>query len=233
MTLTEQLAFHFEDDEIWKPVVGYEGLYEVSNRGQVRSLDRQVSNGRSFYTKNGRILKLSKTTTGYWKIELRKDGFTKSFKVHRLVAIAFIPKILGKPLINHIDGNPLNNNLENLEWCNQSENMKHAAEMQLIPNNFNLYKEEIVKEYKVGILNIAQLSRKYGCSDKTIREYFKSNNIKIRGVSEVQDKYRINKMVLIQDFENGMRNVDIAKKHKTNPHLIGVYKHKYKKGELL
>lgn len=61
MTLTEQLAFHFEDDEIWKPVVGYEGLYEVSTRGRVRSLDRRVFNGVGYYIMPGRILKQSNT----------------------------------------------------------------------------------------------------------------------------------------------------------------------------
>lgn len=219
--------------EDWCPVVGYEGLYEVSNLGRVRSLDRKVWNGRCFYTKKGRILIQTKTTTGYWKIDFKKDGIKKSYKVHRLVAFAFIPKVEGKNIINHIDGNPLNNKVSNLEWCTQSENMKHAHEAQLVPNNFNLYKESIIKEYTNGTMNIKQLARKYGCSDKTIREYFKANNIRIRGISEAQDKYHIDKTELIKDFENGLRNVDIARKHNINRNLVGVYKHKYKKGELL
>src|SRR5690625_7858572 len=125
--------------ENWKPVVGYEGIYEVSSLGRVRSKDRKVWNGRVYYDKKGRILKQSKTTTGYWKVELYKNRKKKSKKVHRLVAKSFIPRVKGKELINHKDGDPLNNKVSNLEWCNQSENMKHAYEIGLIPSNFIKY----------------------------------------------------------------------------------------------
>src|SRR5690625_5266754 len=101
--------------EVWKSVVGYEGLYEVSNRGEIRSKDRQVWNGNVYYEKKGRILKKTKTTTGYWKVELYKNKKRKSKRVHRLVAKAFIPREKGKELINHLDGNPLNNKVNNLE----------------------------------------------------------------------------------------------------------------------
>jgi len=82
--------------ENWKPVVGYEGIYEVSSLGRVRSKDRKVWNGRVYYDKKGRILKQSKTTTGYWKVELYKNRKKKSKKVHRLVAKSFIPRVKGK-----------------------------------------------------------------------------------------------------------------------------------------
>src|SRR5690625_5079628 len=114
--------------EVWKPIEGYEGLYQVSNFGRVKSNDRKVWNGRGYYNKSGRILKNSLTTTGYWKVELYKNGERKSWRVHRLVAKAFIPRVRGKNMINHKDGDPLNNHVSNLEWCNQSENMKHAYE---------------------------------------------------------------------------------------------------------
>lgn len=219
--------------ENWKPVVGYESFYEVSDRGRVRSKDRQVWNGRGFYNKKGRILKQSKTTTGYWKVELSKDGEKKSKKVHRLVAESFIPLSKGKPLINHKDGNPLNNKVENLEWCNQSENMKHAYETGLIPSNFIKYKEQIKEEYKTNKNStINGLSRKYQCSIKSIRELLDSEGIRIRNISESQDVYKIDRQKMVIYFKEGLSNKEIANKFSTNSTLIATYRYKHKKGEL-
>lgn len=219
--------------EIWKDVVGYEGLYQVSNYGKVRSLDREVFNGSGYYTKKGRILKKTKTTTGYWKVELYKSGKRKSKKVHRLVAKTFITRIDGKDLINHKDGNPLNNFVNNLEWCNQSENMNHAYETGLRYSNFTKFKKEITKEYlKNKGTNVKQLARKYKCSDASIRKHFKKNGIEIRGISQAQDKYKINRQKMITYFEEGLSNKEISDKFNANTNLISAYRHKHKKGEL-
>ncbi|WP_242063103.1 NUMOD4 motif-containing HNH endonuclease [Staphylococcus pseudintermedius] len=119
--------------EIWKDVVGYEGLYEVSNKGGVRTHKFKTT-----YTKKWRkaletTLFKKKTPNGRdVRVALWKDGKPKDFLVHRLVAFAFIPMIEGKNCINHIDGNPKNNNVDNLEWCNHSENNRHAFENGLI-----------------------------------------------------------------------------------------------------
>lgn len=219
-------------EEVWKPVAGYESFYEVSNTGKVRSFDRQVWNGKAYYNKKGRELTLTKTSTGYWKIDLTKDKTKKSYKVHRLVAAAFIPIVEGKTLINHIDGDPLNNNVANLEWCTQSENMKHAAEMQLIPNNFNLHIDEIIDDYLTNHKTFRELSEKYQCSATSIIKLFKERGIKTRNISEAKNKYKIDKQELINDFKAGKRNVDLAKKYRTSSVLIGTYKYKWKKGEL-
>lgn len=114
-------------DIIWKPVVGYEGLYEVSNTGIVRGLERFGNRNHTFQKE----LKPSKNKR-YEEVKLYKDGGKRTFKVHRLVAMAFVPNVENKPQINHIDGNKNNNNAENLEWCTQSENNRHA-----IDNNLN------------------------------------------------------------------------------------------------
>ncbi len=107
--------------EKWKPIKEYEGQYEVSNLGNVRSLRRKATNGKGFQKKKNRLLKPN-INKGYATVTLCKDGKPKVFLVHRLVAIAFIPNPEGKPIVDHIDTNPLNNTVDNLRWCTQKEN---------------------------------------------------------------------------------------------------------------
>lgn len=120
-------------DEIWKAVFGYEGLYEVSNYGRVRSLDRiveQINNGtacKRLY--KGKILKLKKENNGYLRAHLSKDGVAKSVAVHRIVAMAFCPNPDNKPAVNHLDCNPVNNSATNLEWVTYKENMQWASSL--------------------------------------------------------------------------------------------------------
>lgn len=220
-------------EEIWRPIEGYEEFYEVSNLGNVRSNDRYVWNGKVYYKKKGRVLKKTKTTTGYWKVELYKNGTRKSKRVHRLVAKAFIPKVKGRNLINHKDGNPLNNRVENLEWCNQGENMQHAYNIGLIKSNFTNNKEKILDEYITNKkTNVAKLSRKYNCSSTSIRELLKKHGIRIRDSGEVRKRYDINRKELVKLFNKGLSNKEIAKRFKTNRQLIATYRYLYKKGEL-
>lgn len=112
-------------EETWLPVVGYEGLYEVSDHARVRSLDRVDIAGRNI---KGRIMKLRLNRTGYPVVPLFKGGKRKMCTVHRLVARAFIgPPPEGKTLVLHGDGNSENNRPENLRWGNQSENLLDAV----------------------------------------------------------------------------------------------------------
>jgi len=99
----------------WRPVVGYEGIYEVSNTGLVRTVA-------------GKELKPYLHKQGYLRIKLTSGGTRKSFLIHRLVAEAFIPNEHELPTINHKDGDPSNNDVSNLEWCTQKENVAHAVE---------------------------------------------------------------------------------------------------------
>ena len=110
--------------EIWKDIKGYEGKYQISNLGRVKSLQR---NGRP-----ERILRLN-LIKGYAYTTLSNGsrGNKKKLKVHRLVAEAFIPNPHNKPEVNHIDGNKLNNNVDNLEWVTHQENCKHAVKLGL------------------------------------------------------------------------------------------------------
>lgn len=111
-----------ETEEEWRPVVGYENDYEVSNLGHVRSKDMEVWGGRSYYVKKGRMLKPGKSGTGYYTCALR--GHTK--KVCQMVAEAFLFKSNPNDVVNHIDGNKLNDNVGNLEYISSSQNNKHA-----------------------------------------------------------------------------------------------------------
>lgn len=227
----DQLEFSFSE-EIWKPIVGYEGFYEVSNKGRVRSLKRKVSNGHGFYIKEGRVLAMSKTTTGYWKVELKKSGEKRrSMKVHRLVAFAFIPNPENKPNINHIDGNPLNNEVENLEWCTQKENLLHATRNGLIKmvDNFTENRYEILREYTIDKKSAFDLSKKYKCSQASIKKFLIENGVEVRGVREAKNKYNINKEQLLEDIKSGMKNKDVAKKHNIKPELVASYKYLSKK----
>ena len=113
--------------EEWRQIQGYEGLYEVSNLGQVKALDKLDSLGRKVKQK----IMSPNVSTGYARVGLHKEGQKKMLLVHRLVAIAFIPNQENKTEVNHIDGNKLNNHCSNLEWCTQAENLKHARDTGL------------------------------------------------------------------------------------------------------
>lgn len=109
-------------EEIWKDIKGYEGLYQVSNLGNIKSLERTTSIPNTKRIEKEKNLKLGKRN-GYFIATLNKQNKRKSFQVHRLVAEAFIPNNKQKPFINHKDFNPLNNNVDNLEWVTQKENV--------------------------------------------------------------------------------------------------------------
>ena len=114
-------------NEIWKEIQGYEGFYEVSNYGKVRSIDRIVSyenegQPRKKFIK-GRLLKESQGTNGYLPVSLSKDAVIKIFAIHRLVAIAFVKGFTDqRNHVDHIDGDKHNNKSENLRWCTNREN---------------------------------------------------------------------------------------------------------------
>lgn len=114
--------------EIWKPVVGYEGLYEVSNTGKVRSLERINTVGRRGI---GRELRQYLLPQGYLDVSLSSRGKISHKRVHRLVADAFCENPDSKDEVNHKDGNKQNNTASNLEWCTKSENMIHAYQKGL------------------------------------------------------------------------------------------------------
>lgn len=115
----------------WKPVKGYEGLYEVSDTGLIKALYKRVDTGKCHREWVEHILHTAEDSFGYLRTSLAKNGVNRTVKVHRIVAETFIPNPNNLPQVNHIDGNKQNNRVGNLEWCTQSQNMKHACQMGL------------------------------------------------------------------------------------------------------
>ena len=107
--------------EVWRTIPGWD-LYEVSNLGNVRGKRRTIINNKGSYVRGQVSIKSRKDQHGYYQFHMVQDGRKKLMKVHRAVAMAFIPNPENKPCVNHIDNNPANNRLENLEWVTHQEN---------------------------------------------------------------------------------------------------------------
>lgn len=166
-------------EEFFKPVVGYEGYYEVSNLGNVYAIDRLVYNSKGYYENRKRKkLTFLYTKHGYVHVSLSKNNIKKRVSVHRIVASAFIPNPENKPQVNHLDLNKKNNKIDNLEWTTALENNRHAQY-----NKANCFGEshhkaklsvEMVKEIRfiinTGIYTNAEIARVYMVSAANIRE---------------------------------------------------------------
>jgi hypothetical protein len=113
-------------NELWKSVAGYEGFYEISNMGNIRSVDRVVMNRGSKKRLKGRMLKPNVNANGYKYVVLCRDGVTADHRIHRVVAEAFIENPLEKRCVNHKNGVKTDNRVENLEWVTSYENNVHA-----------------------------------------------------------------------------------------------------------
>ena len=138
--------------EIWKPIKNYENLYEISNTGKIKSLLYK-------HRKTPKIMKPTINSSGYFKVELYKNGKSKIFYIHRLVAESFIKNQNNYPCINHIDCDKTNNNVSNLEWVTYEQNTKHAL--------------------KNGLFTPAPLKGKYGKENpnsKPLLQYDKGGN---------------------------------------------------------
>lgn len=160
--------------EIWKPVVGYKGIYEVSNMGRLKSLSKTIKNSKNrVYNTKERFFKKTLSKSGYCVASLWKNGkLTSSARVHRLVMIAFVPNPIDKPFVNHINGIKTDNRVENLEWCTAKENSIHAVKNGLLNNSSALgEKHNYFKLTFNQVIEIRNL-RNLGLSNKEIGEKF-------------------------------------------------------------
>jgi hypothetical protein len=160
-------------NEIWKDIIEYEGLYQISNYGRVKSLQRIIYkvDGR-IQTFKERILKPATDKNGYQQIGLHKNCKQKTIQIHREVAIAFIPNPENKPEVNHCDGIKNNNNDWNLEWNTSSENNQHA--------------------YNTG-LKIGNKGEKHGMCKLTNLQVIEIRNLKDKLIQQkIADKYGVN-----------------------------------------
>ena len=171
--------------EIWKAVPGFEGQYEVSSQGRVKSLYRLVKGkgGRMHYRK-GQML-TPQTGSTYAQVYFRVGDKQKWFYVHRLVAEAFIPNPENKPIINHKDENRLNNTVENLEWCDVRYNVTYGTGIQ---RGSNTRKENFQKKLDELGLTREEYYRKVS------KEYYAKNRDRIK--TRALERYYENKKVV-------------------------------------
>lgn len=156
--------------EIWKDVIGYEGLYQVSNFGRVKNIKKPVQI----------IMKNNLTPIGYHLMRVSKNNIQKGFRVHRLVAIHFIPNPENKREVNHKNGVKTDNRVENLEWVTSSENSKHA-----VKNGFHKGRKG-EKHHSVKIKEQDAIFIKYGSEGISSRELSEKYNLHVNQINDIK-----------------------------------------------
>lgn len=121
--------------EIWKDIPNYEGLYQASNKGRIRHIYLSKQKGNKTLLKSS--IRNTSCINGYLQLNLCKNNIHKNFRVHRLIALTFIPNPNNYPEINHIDENKQNNCVENLEWCTRDYNNKYSKNIAIIQYDIN------------------------------------------------------------------------------------------------
>lgn len=174
-------------DEIWLPVKSYEGIYEISNLGRVKSITRFVTdilNGKErVHRINGCIFKYRVDQKGYPIVKISKNGHYRNIPVHRLIAAAFIENPSNLPAINHINGIKSDNRIENIEWCTIGDNTRHAFASGLIKNKgVDNVSAKLSENQVIEIINSKEPTKNllpiYGVSANVINEIKRGNRWK-------------------------------------------------------
>lgn len=160
-----------EEKEIWKDIPGYEGWYQVSNFGGIRSMDRYVNyrdNRKPVFYK-GRVIKPQRCSNGYLFVYLYGQRSSRSHLIHRLVGLCFVNNNKNKPHINHIDGDKENNHHSNLEWVTRSENQKHRyTHLGQVSEKRKLNKKQVFLIYQSN-LTYTELANIFNVTYGTIK----------------------------------------------------------------
>lgn len=163
---------------IWKFIPNTENRYMVSDSGDIKSLPFLKKGNKSFYLTKEKLIKLGTDKDGYKVFVYSIDSKRKTFRVHRLVAEAFIDNPNNYPVVNHKDGNPANNNKDNLEWCTISYNTQDAVDRGVMkPTNGEINGMSTLK--KSDVLEIRRLAKETGLTHKEISEKFKVSRTNI------------------------------------------------------
>lgn len=151
-------------EEIWKDVVGYEGLYLISNLGRVKSVTRKTPDGRTI---SGKIMSPYLNNGGYFMITLSMFNKKKRLLIHRLVASTFIPNPDNKPQVNHIDENKQNNCVNNLNWMTNKENQEHGTRTDRQAKSRSL----LITDGNAIYIGIKSASEKCGIPRSTLQRW--------------------------------------------------------------
>lgn len=161
-------------EEIWMPIEGYEGLYEVSNTQKVRSVDRILNHPTGKCLVKSKHKKLQISNKGYYCLSLFKDGKGKVHLLHRLIAKAFIPNPNNLPEIDHINGNRKDNRIENLRWTTRKGNMNNPVTKSRMSKYYS-DKDWIMAKIQKGIINKSKTAPKkvyqYSLDGVFLKEY--------------------------------------------------------------
>ena len=183
------------EKEIWKDIENFEGLYQVSNLGRVKSVDRivrviDIKSNREYDRHFPESIKATNLDTkGYVMVTLKKDGKTSRHRIHRLVAKAFIPNINNLPQVNHIDENKENNCVSNLEWCTNDYNGTYGTRISRISEKRrgkSTHNSVKVKVFGVVYDSLSKAGKAIGVSGDTIKRRIKNN---IEGYSYYDNTY--------------------------------------------
>lgn len=176
--------------EIWKDVVGYEGIYEVSNIGRVRTHENKTTESALHGIRRWkqRILKQKCHNNRDFRVCLWKEKKSKDYLVHRLVAEAFIPNPDNKRTVNHIDGNPQNNCIENLEWASYGENNNHAFDNNLIQTSKGVVLEKQATKELLKFRSLTKASEYLGKNHGYLSRTLKNSSI---AVSKNGERYNV------------------------------------------
>ena len=172
------------ESEIWKDVAEYEGLYKVSNKGNIYSIGRKDSRG---HRRRGRMLSPGHNShSGYPQVGLRKNGVLKMKYIHRLVAETFLPNPEGRPQVNHRDEDKVNNNVENLEWCTSEYNNTYGTRIEkVVQARSKKVKATNIKTNEVITFNSTQEAKlkgfSGGCVSAACRGVYKGRAGKLVG----------------------------------------------------